>query len=209
MQKTTRISEETIVFEGGSDFSDFKLNSFLKVIQESLSEIISLKAKNLYFINSSDSGSLSEDSIARLSSLINAKEHEDIEVENSFIVIPRLGTISPWSSKSTEILKNSGLPSDIRIEKGIFFSLISKASLSNEEIFNASHAVHDKMTQSVILDIREVGNLFLDFKSDFLKTIDLLGKGTNELSKANSDLGLALSPDEIEYLDVNYRKANK
>ena len=128
MQKTTRISEETIVFEGGSDFSDFKLNSFLKVIQESLSEIISLKAKNLYFINSSDSGSLSEDSIARLSSLINAREYEDIEVENSFIVIPRLGTISPWSSKSTEILKNSGLPSDIRIEKGIFFSLISKTS---------------------------------------------------------------------------------
>ena len=115
MQKTTRISEETIVFEGGSDFSDFKLNSFLKVIQEGLSEIISLKAKNLYFINSRDSGSLSEDSIARLSSLINAREFEDIEVENSFIVIPRLGTISPWSSKSTEILKNSGLPSDIRL----------------------------------------------------------------------------------------------
>ena len=209
MQKTTRISEETVVFEGGSDFSDFKLNSFLKVIQEGLSEIVSLKAKNLYFINSRDSGSLSEDSIARLSSLINAKEHEDIEVENSFIVIPRLGTISPWSSKSAEILKNSGLPSDIRIEKGIFFSLISKTSLSSEEIFNASHAVHDKMTQSVILDIKEAENLFVDFESDFLKTIDLLGKGKNELSQANSDLGLALSPDEIEYLDVNYRKANK
>ena len=209
MQTAKKNSTTTIVFEGESDLSEFRLNLLFESIQRDLPKIKSLRAKNLFFINSDNKSVLSRESVDKLTSIIDAKKLSNYEAKNSFIVIPRLGTISPWSSKSSEIIKNSGFNSDIRIEKGVYFYLDIETNLSTEKIYQAGHKAFDKMTQSVILNVKEAENLFLDFTPNSFQTIDLLGKGDSELIKANLDLGLALSEDEIDYLVTNYRKQNK
>ena len=108
MQTAKKNSTTTIVFEGESDLSEFRLNLLFESIQRDLPKIKSLRAKNLFFINSDNKSVLSRESVDKLTSIIDAKKLSNYEAENSFIVIPRLGTISPWSSKSSEIIKNSG-----------------------------------------------------------------------------------------------------
>ena len=209
MQRAKEISKKTIVFEGEADFSDFRLNILLQRIHEDLPSITSIKVKNLFFINTNDNHHLTGEDLRRLTFILSAKDLKDFENKNSFIIIPRLGTISPWSSKSSEIIKNSGFTSEIRVEKGTCFYLDSESDLSSEKLYQAAYKAYDKMTQSVILNIKDADKLFLDFDSSSLQTIDLLGRGDLELSKANLDLGLALSPDEIEYLVTNYTKEKK
>ena len=204
-----RISQNTFALLGESDFSDFRLESIKHDIQELIPSLKGIWAENLYFINSQDKTFFNERNLVDLMPIINAKEFKGISNKNSFMVIPRIGTFSPWSSKSSEIIRNSGFSSLSRIEKGIIFHLESDKDLSYEEILNASSVSHDKMTQSVITDLKDSDHLFKEFDSQPLKTIDLLQGGSEKLVKANKDLGLALSKDEIDYLVQNYREANK
>ena len=115
-------------------------------------------------------------------------------------VIPRIGTISPWSSKATDIARICGLVSVERIERGIEFSLYSRQTLSPSDLDRAAACLHDRMTESVISGAVDADTLFAHHEPAPLITVPLMAEGRSSLERANTELGLALSIDEIDYL---------
>ncbi|ENV79158.1 MULTISPECIES: phosphoribosylformylglycinamidine synthase [Acinetobacter] len=115
--------------------------------------------------------------------------------ELQVLVTPRIGTISPWSSKATDIFKNCNTPVH-RLERGILYTLKGVSELSNE----VKQALHDRMTETVFSQIEDAHRLFLETAPKPLNSIDILGEGKQALIKANNEFGFALSEQEIDYL---------
>ncbi|MGL4230652.1 MAG: phosphoribosylformylglycinamidine synthase, partial [Casimicrobium sp.] len=124
----------------------------------------------------------------------------------SFLVIPRLGTISPWSSKATDIAKNCALDKVERIERGIWFTVTSEKALNDEGKRAVEAACHDRMTENVlhVLDASEA-----IFATHAAQPLAKISRSAESLKKANVELGLALSADEIDYLVVAFDKLQR
>ena len=114
-------------------------------------------------------------------------------------VIPRVGTISPWASKATDIAHICGLPVH-RIERGKVFEIATSKELLGEEIDELVPLLHDRMTETCLGDFPEESMLFAEHTPRPLRTVALGKSGRSALERANTELGLALSGDEIEYL---------
>ena len=121
------------------------------------------------------------------------------------VVTPRPGTISPWSSKATDILKNCGLSGFRRIERGVAFHILDSSgqSLSDAATSRLLPLLHDRMTEAV-MTLAEVDRLFQHVAPRELARVDVLGGGRDALQRANAELGLALSDDELDYLVENF-----
>ncbi len=119
--------------------------------------------------------------------------------DQELIVIPRVGTISPWASKATDIARNCGLPVH-RLERGRSYWLDLSRPLSGEELGAVLPLLHDRMTETVLTQTVSESDLFAEHRPRPLASIDLLGEGDQALVSANLQLGLALSDDEIDYL---------
>ncbi len=119
------------------------------------------------------------------------------------IVIPRLGTVSPWASKATDIAQQCGLHI-LRIERAVQFAWKSKQPLSPEKEQLVLAAIHDRMTETVIHSIQEANALYQTLNDRPLERILVLTEGRAALDKANQALGLALSDDEVAYLTENF-----
>jgi len=119
------------------------------------------------------------------------------------IVIPRLGTVSPWASKASDIARQCGLDV-LRIERGIQFAWKSKKILSVEQKQQVLAAIHDRMTESVIESVDDANTLYQTLSDRPLNRIPILSEGRAALDAANQELGLALSVDEVDYLAENF-----
>ncbi|WP_151815467.1 phosphoribosylformylglycinamidine synthase [Acinetobacter soli] len=115
--------------------------------------------------------------------------------EIQVLVTPRIGTISPWSSKATDIFKNCNTPIH-RLERGILFTLKGISEMTHE----VKQALHDRMTETVFAEIDSANALFLETSPKPLNSVDILGEGKAALVKANNEFGFALSEQEIDYL---------
>jgi phosphoribosylformylglycinamidine synthase len=118
-----------------------------------------------------------------------------------YLVIPRIGTISPWSSKATEIARICGLDAVLRVERGVVFHVgarSGKLSAAAEE--TVRRAIHDPMTETVRTALNDAAELFIEQQPAPLETVALTKDGKAALERANRDMGLALSGDEIDYL---------
>ncbi|MFR0672547.1 phosphoribosylformylglycinamidine synthase [Enterobacterales bacterium AW_CKDN230030176-1A_HGKHYDSX7] len=115
-----------------------------------------------------------------------------------FLVVPRLGTISPWASKATDIAHNCGLGNVRRLERGIAYSVAG--DLSEAEAAVVAAHLHDRMTQRVLSQLEQAADLFSHAQPRPMTSVDILGGGRAALAQANIDLGLALAEDEIDYL---------
>src|SRR6187431_1791462 len=122
---------------------------------------------------------------------------------NEVIVVPRFGTISPWSSKATDIAHVCGLEAVRRIERGIAWTLVTKDKLSTGQLRELAAPLFDRMTETLLLDRTDAAQLFVHETARPLRTVSL-ATGRDALVKANADLGLALSEDEIDYLVKNF-----
>jgi phosphoribosylformylglycinamidine synthase len=124
----------------------------------------------------------------------------------SLVVIPRPGTISPWSSKATEILRGCGLTEIERVERAVGWTLVGEdgARASREALAAAAPLLHDRMTQMVVRDLQGAGTLFATRQPGPVEAIEIASG--DALRAANERLGLALSPDEIDYLVDAYRR---
>lgn len=165
------------LFLGGAAFSAFRLNA--------------LKAKNidsarlLYVVWAEN---LSQKDLGVLKNLLNAEILQKSTVNPQFFLIaPRIGTISPWASKATEIAERSGLKVQ-RIEKLILFE---------GKKFDAADQLHDLMTESVLRSFDEIPQLFENLEPAPFFEIE---NNANSLEAANQRLGLALNAEEKEYL---------
>jgi phosphoribosylformylglycinamidine synthase len=127
------------------------------------------------------------------------------------LVVPRLGTISPWSSKATDIAHHCSLPRISRIERGVVYYLKNKNGLLTVEDKKALlPLLHDRMTESVIEEISGIEKrIFKHGTPQPLTSVDILNGGKANLEAANRDMGLALSVDEIDYLVENFTKLGR
>ncbi|UTH73797.1 phosphoribosylformylglycinamidine synthase [Chromobacterium sp. IIBBL 290-4] len=127
-----------------------------------------------------------------------------------FLVTPRLGTLSPWASKATDIARHCGLPNIRRIERGTAFRVQSaNKSLSKEARHILAGLLHDRMTETVLASFDEVEKLFVHIDPQPMSTVDILAGGRAALAEANVKLGLALSDDEVDYLVENFIKLKR
>ncbi|MCC2596829.1 phosphoribosylformylglycinamidine synthase [Pusillimonas sp. MFBS29] len=130
-------------------------------------------------------------------------------------VIPRLGTVSPWASKATDIAHNCGLADVRRIERGIRYTitpsrgLLGVKKLDEAQLASIADCLHDRMTETVVDEAFDGTALFTSLPGKPIQTIDVLGQGMTALTQANNTLGLALSDDEIEYLDTAFRQLGR
>ena len=115
-----------------------------------------------------------------------------------FLVVPRFGTISPWSSKASDIAANCGLAKVQRLERGIAYYVAG--DLSDVQAAEVSAMLHDRMTQLVLAKLEQASGLFSHAEPKPLTAVDVLGGGRAALEQANTQLGLALAEDEIDYL---------
>ncbi len=125
------------------------------------------------------------------------------------LVVPRLGTISPWSTKATDIAQHCGLTGVVRIERGVQYYLSGKngAALTDSEKTLVLPLLHDRMTESVLADIATAADkIFRHGEPQPLESVDILNGGAEALAAANREMGLALSIDEIDYLVENFKK---
>ncbi|MGA0936359.1 MAG: phosphoribosylformylglycinamidine synthase [Sedimenticolaceae bacterium] len=116
-----------------------------------------------------------------------------------FLVVPRPGTISPWSSKATDIAHNCGLDVINRVERGIAY-YVEGAELSDQETATVLSFIHDRMTERVLSEFDQASQLFIQASPAELRSVDVMAGGRDALVSANADWGLALSDDEIDYL---------
>ncbi len=124
----------------------------------------------------------------------------------TLVVVPRIGTISPWSSKATDIARNCGLAAVRRVERGVAYC-IAGAALSSRDATAA--LLHDRMTECVLDSIEAADALFHHFMPRPLQHVDLVGSGRKALEDADRTLGLALSADEIGYLAVLFARMGR
>ena len=127
--------------------------------------------------------------------------------QSLFLITPRIGTISPWSSKATDIAHNCGLTDVERIERGM--AVYVSGSLHDSERAQWASLLHDRMTESVLPDFQSAEKLFAAHEDQSFDTVDVLGGGRAALEAADKNMGLALSSDEIDYLLENYRALNR
>jgi phosphoribosylformylglycinamidine synthase len=202
-----------LILPGSNALSAFRSQRLLSQLQTAAPNIAAVQARFVHFIDSS--APLSDEDTARLDAMLTygepAHEHKAAGATEEFIVIPRFGTISPWASKATDIAHNCGMAHVHRIERGIAFSIELKGGilgtgigaakkLSDDELQTVSALLHDRMTESVLRHADQAALLFRELEAKPLESVDLLGEGKAALVAANTDLGLALSEDEIDYL---------
>ncbi len=191
---------------GHAAHSTFRLAKLLNAIQDNIAEISGLRSEYRYFIDVTDDHVLTTDEQSLLETLLEATMTTSISEadETFFLATPRPGTISPWSSKATDIVLNSGINTVVRIERGIAFFVKTSASLSRPQWQTVSGLLHDRMIESIFTSEEEVDRLFMHSESRPLLAIDILNGGREALVEANKTMGLALAEDEIDYLVDNF-----
>ncbi len=126
-----------------------------------------------------------------------------------FFVTPRPGTISPWSSKATDIAHNCSLDDIVRIERGCAYYIDSEQPLTEDEMNTVAAALHDRMTEVVFSSLEDAAVLFDQAEPKSFSSVDVLGSGKQALVDANISLGLALADDEIDYLFESFTKLGR
>jgi len=185
---------------GAPALSDFRQTKLLNSLQMLVPAVQNLRAEFHHFVETDTE--LSADELAVLKRLLTygpKRQEADFEGEH-FLVVPRPGTISPWSSKATDIAHNCGLAKVKRIERGILYIVQLSGGLSDEQAQQIAAKLHDRMVESVFRSNAEAELLFSHHTPAPMTSVDILGGGRTALVTANSELGLALAEDEIDYL---------
>ncbi|MDP3835798.1 MAG: phosphoribosylformylglycinamidine synthase [Hydrogenophaga sp.] len=197
-------------FEGGTAVSDFKVQQLLPRLAGISDKITGLSARFVHL--ASFDGEPDAATLRRVGELLTYGEpctpaHQQLETAGApaLLVMPRLGTVSPWASKATDIAHNCGLALH-RVERlveyrvGLKSGLLGKATLSTAQLQAVADLLHDRMTENVSLDRTQAQALFTELHPAPMEQVDVLGGGRSALERANADWGLALADDEIDYL---------
>jgi len=195
-----------LLLHGGPALAGFRVTALVERLRAALpkANIASLQADFVYLLDTEHR--LSSEVGQRTRALLAAGD--TIDLGHGFLVTPRKGTISPWSSKATDIFHNCGLTSIRRVERGIYFEIQDQAGTTLElpALSPALNLLHDRMTEGVYCD---VSDFFVHPAPAPVKTFDLKHHGADALREANRALGLALSEEEIEYLHRAYAAAGR
>ncbi len=193
--------------DGPSALSTLRAGGLLARIQAIEPAATQLQAQHVHFVHTR--GELDEHQRARLTALLEYGEPAaalDGKGAQRWLVVPRLGTISPWASKATDIARNCGLDRVARIERGTRYSLLLKGGLFGGRDLDADRAqriaslLHDRMTESLVEVDVDCAKLFRELPGRPMARVAVGTGGREALVRANVEMGLALSDDEIDYL---------
>ena len=191
---------------GTSALSEHRLNQLLSQLKQTDTSISAVSARFVHFIETDKALTTEETAmLERLLSYGYAEPANELQGQ-SFLVVPRPGTISPWSSKATEIAERCGLTSVLRIERGIEY--IIAGELTDDAKHDIGHLIHDRMIHS-IFETEEGLDLFVHHQPKPLLTVSIIEQGREALVLANTELGLALSADEIDYLTNSFTELGR
>ncbi|GGY04990.1 phosphoribosylformylglycinamidine synthase [Massilia dura] len=211
-----------LILPGSNALSAFRSQRLLAQLQAVLPAVTAVQARYVHFVDTPSD--LSDEDRVRLDGLLTYGEPAQADVNDgaveAFVVIPRFGTISPWASKATDIVHNCGMTHIHRVERGVAYRVVLKGgilgtSLGAAKGLNAEQAqavaalLHDRMTESVLRDAAQAAGLFSSLEGKALESVDVLGNGRDALVRANTELGLAMSDDEIDYLNDAFTKARR
>ena len=194
-------------FEGGNALSAFRAQALLARLAVVCPRIAAVSARHVHWVWSDSM--LSGSAADKLAALLSYGDAADGDVDGALVVVtPRMGTVSPWASKATDIAHNCGVAVH-RVERVTEFRLQVKSALlgnkplAADEVRAAAECLHDRMTESVACGVgaREAARHLFDEREGVpMAHVDLLGRGPSAIAEANATWGLALSDDEIDYL---------
>jgi phosphoribosylformylglycinamidine synthase len=196
-----------LILRGAPALSDFKVQKILKTCSDANLPVTGIYAEFMHFADLT--AELSDSELDKLNKLLKygptIAEHEP---QGALILVtPRIGTISPWASKATDIANNCGLDKVHRVERGIAYYV--EGELSAEQLNDVAKLVHDRMTESVHNSLEDAGQLFRVEEPRPMSSVDILGGGREALVTANVEQGFALADDEIDYLVENFTKLGR
>ena len=187
------------ILRGSPALSAFRINKLLARCQEARLPVDAVYAEYVHFADLS--APLSADEKTKLQRLLKYGPSlaEHAPQGRLLLVTPRPGTISPWSSKATDIAHNCALPQVTRLERGLAF-YIEAPALTDAQWQALAALLHDRMMETVFTGLAQAEALFAHHTPAPVQHVDVLGEGRGALEQANLRLGLALASDEIDYL---------
>ncbi|MEI6860206.1 MAG: phosphoribosylformylglycinamidine synthase [Shewanella sp.] len=196
------------IIRGAPALSAFRVKKLMQAC-----EIASLPVSEIYaeYVHLADlTESLDERETQQLAKLLTYGPAIEAHAPQGTLhfVTPRAGTISPWSSKATDIAHNCGLNKVKRLERGIAY-YVKSAELTIEQDKALTALLHDRMVEVILAGFEQAVVLFVRTEPAVVKSVDILGEGRGALELANSQLGLALANDEIDYLVENFVKLGR
>ena len=201
------------IFEGGNALSEFRIQQILPLLKAISPQIQGLNARFVHL--AATTNSLDDTAQQTLAALLTYGEPAKPNPSGLFLVVtPRLGTVSPWASKATDIAHNCGLTVK-RIERITEFhiqlkdGLLSKAVLTPEQMTAVADVFHDRMTESVMTSREDAMGLFTELQAAPMEQVDVLAGGEQALQDANKRWGLALAEDEISYLVTSFTQLKR
>ena len=197
------------ILRGAPALSDFRVQKLLAACAKNNLPVTDIYAEFMHFVELN--GQLSTEQQSNLASILTygptIAEHDPEGL--LLLVTPRPGTISPWSTKATDIAHNCALSAVVRIERGTAYYVTSDVALTADQLTVLKSLLHDRMMESVFSDLQQAQALFLHHTPKPHLSVDVLNGGRDALAKANVQLGLALADDEIDYLVESFIKLNR
>jgi len=187
---------------GAPALSSFRRQKLLAELQAQVPAVTGLYGEFMHFADISATLSGADSQVLEAILQYGPSVQAEAPQGQLILVVPRPGTISPWSSKATDIAHNCGLNSVLRLERGVAYYL--SGSLSSEQLAQCATLLHDRMVESVLTDLAQAEALFRHDQPAPMTQVDVLGGGRAALAQANVELGLALAEDEIDYLVASF-----
>ncbi|TCI05330.1 phosphoribosylformylglycinamidine synthase [Corallincola luteus] len=193
------------ILRGAPALSDFRINKLLDACRSQKLPVTSIYAEYMHFAELTSP--LSEAELAKLEKLLTYGPTiaEHAPEGKLLLVTPRPGTISPWSSKATDIAQNCGLDQIVRLERGMAYYVATSAELSAAQWLEVQGLIYDRMMEVVFEQLDDATALFRHDQPAPLNSVDVLSGGRDALAQANIAMGLALADDEIDYLVENFQ----
>ncbi len=194
-----------LIIPGAPALSRFRIDKLLESVRSAAPGVASFSTRFVHFVELE--GDLTEPQSLVLERLLTygpTRKQDDPEGALA-LVLPRFGTISPWSSKATDIARNCGLDGVRRIERGIAYRLVTDDQFDRDALERVAACLYDRMTESVVYEVDDAARLFEHHAPAPMVHVDVMDGGRGTLDAANASLGLALSADEVDYLLAHFK----
>ncbi|NOZ52550.1 MAG: phosphoribosylformylglycinamidine synthase [Gammaproteobacteria bacterium] len=205
-----------LILRGPSALSAFRLDKLISKINQTPVQLRAISAEYVHLVDCAGELSGKERGVLEKILRYGSVAQSSVVDGPHLYVLPRPGTLSSWSSKATDIAHNCGLTNICRIERGVLYRLplrsektysaVSSAAFLSQHMAQLAPLLHDRMTEVVWTDLDAAKRLFVQTEPALLKTVDVLQQGADALKSANLSMGLALAPDEIDYLVENFKR---
>lgn len=197
-----------LILRGAPALSSFRTQKLLASLQQKVPGVIGVSSEFVHFAHvTAPLDNAQQQVLTQLLTYGPKVEKEASHEGTLFLVVPRLGTISPWASKATDIARNTGLDNVKRIERGIAYYVAGDVSAAERAVL--ASLLHDRMVETVFDSLEAAEQLFVQQAPAAQTTVDVIGGGRAALVAANKSLGLALADDEIDYLVASFTQLGR